>query len=102
MLDDAMGFNDKATNKNVGSIVLEIKLIKRTEVYGLNKVREPPNVIRGHRQAGDVCVKLVPKDSLRPAYMLTPMLGMEKPGPRLNSNRLGRFDLTILNLLALS
>ncbi|KAI0336526.1 hypothetical protein GY45DRAFT_1366035 [Cubamyces sp. BRFM 1775] len=81
--DDAMGFNDKATNKNVGSIVLEIKLIKRTEVYGLNKVREPPSVIRGHRQAGDVCVKYGesrPTAEQQPTWRIRPH-DPKSPGP---------------------
>ncbi|KAJ2989619.1 hypothetical protein NUW54_g8724 [Trametes sanguinea] len=55
--DDAVGFEDKATNKNVGSIILEIKQVKREESYGPNRVREPPKVVRGHRQEGDVCVR---------------------------------------------
>ncbi|KAI0647041.1 hypothetical protein C8Q79DRAFT_957516 [Trametes meyenii] len=44
-------------NKNVGSIILEIKQVKRVEVHSPNQFREPPNVIRGHRQEGDVCVR---------------------------------------------
>ncbi|CDO68294.1 hypothetical protein BN946_scf184799.g21 [Trametes cinnabarina] len=67
--DDAVGFEDKATNKNVGSIILEIKQIKRDESYGPNKVREPPKVIRGHRQEGDVCVRY---GDTRPAPMQKP------------------------------
>ncbi|KAI0362088.1 hypothetical protein OH77DRAFT_1499876 [Trametes cingulata] len=55
--DDDVGTGPKSSGKNVGSIVLEIKQITRTEVFVPDSVPQVPSVIRGHRQAGDVCVR---------------------------------------------
>ncbi|KAI0374883.1 hypothetical protein BV20DRAFT_934733 [Pilatotrama ljubarskyi] len=55
--DDDVGSGPTASGKNVGSIVLEIKQIRRTETFVLDNVPKLPTVIRGHRQEGDVCVR---------------------------------------------
>ncbi|KAI0780949.1 hypothetical protein BD413DRAFT_660032 [Trametes elegans] len=81
--DDAIGYDAQASNKNVGSITLEIKQIKRVEVYGPNKVREPPKVIRGHRQEGDVCVRYGetrPTATQKPTWKIRPH-DPDAPGP---------------------
>ena len=45
------------TDKNVGSIVLEIRLIKRVGEREPNPLRPPPNVVRGNRQPGEVAIR---------------------------------------------
>ncbi|PIL23989.1 hypothetical protein GSI_13740 [Ganoderma sinense ZZ0214-1] len=44
-------------DKNVGSIVLEIRLIKRVGEREPNPVRPPPSVVRGNRQPGEVAIR---------------------------------------------
>lgn len=78
IVDDAIGYDAQASNKNVGSITLEIKQIKRVEVYGPNKVREPPKVIRGHRQEGDVCVRCVCLGSILYHALLMPSMQLRR------------------------
>ncbi|KAI0670393.1 hypothetical protein C8Q78DRAFT_1138815 [Trametes maxima] len=77
--------NGKAVgpNKNVGSIILEIKQVKRTEVHSPNQFREPPNVIRGHRQEGDVCVRygdVQETAAQKPTWRIRPY-DPQAPGP---------------------
>ena len=62
--DDPSGFNGKPNDKNVGSIVLEIRLVKRVDEREPNPIRPPPNVVRGLRQEGDVAIRLVQHISL--------------------------------------
>ena len=54
---DPSGFGGRPPNKHVGSIVLEIRLIKRVDEREPNPIRTPPNVVRGLRQEGDVAVR---------------------------------------------
>ncbi|KAI0721099.1 hypothetical protein C8T65DRAFT_692570 [Cerioporus squamosus] len=64
--DDRAGFNGKPPDKNVGSIVLQILLIKRVGEREPNPIRPPPNVVRGLRQEGDVAIRY---GDVRPAPM---------------------------------
>ena len=47
----------RPTDKNIGSIVLEIRLIKRVGEREPNPLSVPPSVVRGNRQPGDIAVK---------------------------------------------
>ena len=56
-LDDCAGPDGKPADKNVGSITLDIKLVKRVEERDPNPISDPPEMIRGRRQEGDVAVR---------------------------------------------
>ncbi|RDX56781.1 hypothetical protein OH76DRAFT_1369822 [Lentinus brumalis] len=81
--NDRAGFDGKPPDKNVGSIMLQILLIKRVGEREPNPIRPPPNVIRGLRQEGDVAIRY---GDVRPAPMQKRTWKMvpfnpEAPGP---------------------
>ncbi|RPD66128.1 hypothetical protein L226DRAFT_609027 [Lentinus tigrinus ALCF2SS1-7] len=76
---DPSGFGGKPPDKNVGSIVLEIRLIKRVEEREPNPIRPPPDVIRGLRQEGDVAIRY---GDVRPAPMQKRTWKMEPFDPK--------------------
>nr|VWO98646.1 Pheromone processing endoprotease KexB (EC [Ganoderma boninense] len=72
-----------STDQHVGSIVLEIRLIKRVGEREPNPVRPPPNVVRGDRQPGEVAIRY---GNARPAAMQQRTYKIEpfnpkEPGP---------------------
>ncbi|KAH9854222.1 hypothetical protein C2E23DRAFT_754053 [Lenzites betulinus] len=56
---DSIGYGALKPHKNVGSIMLEIRQVRRTKPYGLLELSEPPSVIRGQRPEGEICVRYV-------------------------------------------
>ncbi|KAI0831297.1 Snf7-domain-containing protein [Trametes gibbosa] len=81
--EDEIGYGTLKPHKNVGSIMLEIKQIQRTESYGLPQVRNPPSVIRGQRPEGEVCVRYGetrPAAAQMPTWKIQPH-DPDNPGP---------------------
>ena len=56
-VDPVGALGGRPTDKNIGSIVLEIRLIKRVGEREPNPLSVPPSVVRGNRQPGDIAVK---------------------------------------------
>ncbi|KAI1795887.1 hypothetical protein LXA43DRAFT_881095 [Ganoderma leucocontextum] len=55
--DPAGAHSGRQADKNVGSIVLELRLIKRVGEREPNPLRPPPNVVRGNRHPGEVAIR---------------------------------------------
>ncbi|KAM5535168.1 hypothetical protein V8D89_011104 [Ganoderma adspersum] len=73
----------RSADKNVGSIVLEIRLIKRVGEREPNPLRPPPNVVRGSRQPGEVAIRygnVHPTSMQQRTYKIEPF-DPKAPGP---------------------
>ncbi|KAI0748114.1 hypothetical protein C8Q80DRAFT_1270558 [Daedaleopsis nitida] len=80
---DTSGLNGKPADKNVGSIVLEIRLVKRVDEREPNPIRPPPNVVRGLRQEGDVAIRygdVRPASTQKRTWKIEPF-DPKAPGP---------------------